>query len=190
MAITTALDVARRARGIVAVGRTIDSPTQRVEWAYRWDHRCMPWRSQRRWMWRIVLAGSWPWGERLIAQLNVSSGRIDGVIDACVWRSQRRWMWRVVLAGSWTWGARLTAHLDVSSGRIDEIIGACYGDHNGARCGALCSQDRGRGAHGRQPNSTCRVGASMGSSMHADGDHNGARCRALCWRDRGRGAHD
>ena len=41
MAITTALDVARRARRIVAVGRTIDSPTQRVEWAHGWGHRCM-----------------------------------------------------------------------------------------------------------------------------------------------------
>jgi hypothetical protein len=42
MAITTALDVARRARGIVAVGRTIDSPTRRFKWAHRRDHGCMP----------------------------------------------------------------------------------------------------------------------------------------------------
>ena len=132
----TALDVACRARRIVVVGRTFDSPTQRVEWAYRWTHRCMLWRSQRRTMWRVVLTGSWPRGARSTAQLYVSSGRIDGIIDAC------------------------------------------YGDHNGARCGASCLRYRGRGAHDRQPYSTCRVGASMGSSVHAYGDHNGARCDA------------
>ena len=140
-------------------------------------------------MWRVVLAGSWPWGARSTAQLNVSSGRIDGTIDACLWRSQRCTMWRVVLTGSWPWGARSTAQLNVSSGCIDGVIDACYGDY-GARCGASCLQDRGRGAHDRQPNSTCRVSASMGSSMHAYGDHNGAQCGASCSQDRGRGAHD
>ena len=103
MAITTALDVARRARRIVAVGRMIDSPTQRVEWAHRWDHRCM--------LMAITTAldvarrarGIMAVGPRSTAQLNLSSGRIDGVIDACLWRSQRRWMWRIVLAGSWPW---------------------------------------------------------------------------------------
>ena len=92
LAITTALDVARRARGIVALGRAIDSPTQRVEWAHRWAHRCMLWRSQRRTMWRVVLAVSWSWGARPTAQLNMWSGCIDGVIDACLWRPQRRSM--------------------------------------------------------------------------------------------------
>ena len=122
MAIATAHDVARRAHRIVAVGST--------------------------------------------AQLNVLSGRIDWLIDAFLWRSQRRSMWRIVLAGSWPWGARSTAQLNVLSGCIDGVIDACFGD-NGARCGASCSQDRGRGAHDRQPNSTCRVGASMDSLMHA-----------------------
>ena len=46
------------------------------------------WRSQRRWMWRVVLAGSWPWGARLIAHLDVSNGRIDGTIVA--WRRSAR----------------------------------------------------------------------------------------------------
>ena len=148
MSIATALDVARRARRIVAVGA------------------------------------------QSTAQLNVSNERIDGIIDACLWRSQMRTMFRIVLAGSWPWGARSAAQLNVSSGRIDGVIDAfVWHDRNGGQCGASCSQDRDRGAHDRQPNSTCRMGALMGSSIHSYGDHNGAQCGVLCSQDRGRGAH-
>ena len=190
MAITTALDVARRARWILAMGRTIDSPAQRVERAHRWANKYMSMAIATALDVARCARGSWPQGARSTAQLNVLSGRIDGVIDACLWRSQRRTMWRVVLAGSWPLGRTIDSPFNVSRGRINGVIDACYGDHNGARCGASCSQDRGRGAHDQHPNSTCGVGASMGSYKHSHGDHKGARCGASCSQDRGRGAHD
>ena len=86
MAITTVHDVARRAHRIVAVGRTIDSPTQRVEWAHRWDHRYI--------LMAITTAldvahrarGIVAVGRTIDSPTQRVEGCIDGVIDACLWR--------------------------------------------------------------------------------------------------------